>query len=160
MDQPETKLPTEAEIIAPTTGKVSTYTDPVTREKTKFESYGQVTRDGVYAGDGFEWYEMDVKGSDGAPVLGRRYTGEGEDNNLGQDTIIATELGYGDPADRDVFALLCIMVISISTGVTFAYNDKVQKYFGGRIRTKLALCVYILMISCFPFVLPFEFLQK
>jgi hypothetical protein len=118
MDQPETKLPTEAEIIAPTTGKVSTYTDPVTREKTKFESYGQVTRDGVYAGDGFEWYEMDVKGSDGAPVLGRRYTGEGEDNNLGQDTIIATELGYGDPADRDVFVK--IADISLEEGSEFA----------------------------------------
>jgi hypothetical protein len=118
MDQPETKLPTEAEVIAPTTGKVSTYTDPVTREKTKFESYGQVTRDGVYAGDGFEWYEMDVKGSDGAPVLGRRYTGEGEDNNLGQDTIIATELGYGDPADRDVFVK--IADISLEEGSEFA----------------------------------------
>ena len=118
MDQSETKLPTEEEVIAPTTGKVSTYTDPVTREKTKFESYGQVTRNGVYAGDGFEWYEMDVKGRDGTPVLGRRYTGEGEDNNLGQDTIIATELGYGDPADRDVFVK--IADISLEEGSEFA----------------------------------------
>lgn len=118
MDQPETKLPTEEEVLAPTTGKVSTYTDPVTRERTKFESYGQVTRNGVYAGDGFEWYEMDVKGSDGAPVLGRRYTGEGEDNNLGQDTIIATELGYGDIEDRDVFVK--IADISLQEGSEFA----------------------------------------
>ena len=114
----EPALQTEAEIIAPTTGKVSTYVDPVTREETKFESYGQVTRNGVYAGDGFEWYEMDVKGSDGAPVLGRRYTGEGEDNNLGQDTIIATELGYGDPADREVFVK--IADISLEEGSEFA----------------------------------------
>ena len=114
----EPALQTEAEIIAPTTGKVSTYVDPVTREETKFESYGQVTRNGVYAGDGFEWYEMDVKGRDGAPVLGRRYTGEGEDNNLGQDTIIATELGYGDPADREVFVK--IADISLEEGSEFA----------------------------------------
>jgi hypothetical protein len=112
------KLPTEEEVLAPTTGKVSTYVDPVTREETKFESYGQVTRNGVYAGDGFEWYEMDVKSSDGTPVLGRRYTGEGEDNNLGQDTIIATELGYGDPADRDVFVK--IADISLEEGSEFA----------------------------------------
>jgi hypothetical protein len=114
----ETQLPTEAEVIAPTTGKVSVYRDPVTGEETKFESYGQVTRNGVYAGDGFEWYEMDVKGRDGAPVLGRRYTGEGEDNNLGQDTIIATELGYGQPEDRDVFVK--IAEISLEEGSEFA----------------------------------------
>jgi len=114
----ESTIPTEAEVIAPTTGKVSTYVDPVTREETKFESYGQVTRNGVYAGDGFEWYEMDVKGRDGAPVLGRRYTGEGEDNNLGQDTIIATELGYGQPEDREVFVK--IADISLKEGSEFA----------------------------------------
>jgi len=114
----QSNIPTEAEVIAPTTGKVSTYVDPVTREETKFESYGQVTRNGVYAGDGFEWYEMDVKGRDGAPVLGRRYTGEGEDNNLGQDTIIATELGYGQPEDREVFVK--IAEISLEEGSEFA----------------------------------------
>ena len=120
----EPALQTEAEIIAPTTGKVSTYVDPVTGEETQFESYGQVTRNGVYAGDGFEWYEMKdeddnvIKGSDGAPVLGRRYTREGEDNNLGQDTIIATELGYGDPADREVFVK--IADISLEEGSEFA----------------------------------------
>ena len=114
----EPRLKTEAETIAPTTGKVSTYIDPVTREQAKFESYGQVTRNGVYAGDGFEWYEMDVKGSDGAPVLGRRYTGEGEENNLGQDTIIATELGYGNPSDREVFVK--IADISLEEGSEFA----------------------------------------
>ena len=118
MDQSEQKLPTEEEVLAPTTGKVSTYRNPITREQEKFESYGQVTRNGVYAGDGFEWYEMDVKGTDGAPVLGRRYTGEGEDNGLGQDTIIATELGYGDIEDRDVFVK--IADISLEEGSEFA----------------------------------------
>jgi hypothetical protein len=120
----QSNIPTEAEIIAPTTGKVSTYVDPVTREQTKFESYGQVTRNGVYAGDGFEWYEMKdedgkpIKSSDGAPVLGRRYTKEGEDNGLGQDTIVATELGYGDPSDREVFVK--IADISLEEGSEFA----------------------------------------
>lgn len=126
MNQAKTKSPVEVveETIAPTTGKVSTYVDPVTREETKFESYGQVTRNGVYAGDGFEWYAMTdskgdpIKGSDGAPVLGRRYTKEGEDNGLGQDTIIATELGYGNIEDRDVFVK--IADISLEEGSEFA----------------------------------------
>jgi len=126
MDIEKTQSPVEVveNTIAPTTGKVSTYVDPVTGEETQFESYGQVTRNGVYAGDGFEWYEMKdkddnvIKGSDGAPVLGRRYTREGEDNNLGQDTIIATELGYGDPVDREVFVK--IADISLEEGSEFA----------------------------------------
>ena len=122
----ESTIPTEAEVIAPTTGKVSTYVDPVTREETKFESYGQVTRNGVYAGDGFEWYKMEdkdgnaIKSSDGSPVLGRRYTKEGEDNGLGQDTIIATELGYGQPEDRDTF--IKIAEVSMEEGSEFASN--------------------------------------
>jgi hypothetical protein len=120
----QSNISTEAEVIAPTTGKVSTYVDPVTREETKFESYGQVTRNGVYAGDGFEWYKMEdkdgnaIKSSDGSPVLGRRYTKEGEDNGLGQDTIIATELGYGKPEDREVFVK--IADISLEEGSEFA----------------------------------------
>ena len=120
MDVDKTKSPVEVveNTIAPTTGRVSTYRDPITREEKQFESYGQVTRNGVYAGDGFEWYEMDVKSSDGVPVLGRRYTGEGEDNNLGQDTIIATDLGYGDPEDRDVF--IKIAEVSMEEGSEFA----------------------------------------
>jgi hypothetical protein len=120
MDVEKTKSPVEVveNTIAPTTGRVSTYRDPITREEKQFESYGQVTRNGVYAGDGFEWYEMDIKGRDGVPVLGRRYTGEGEDNNLGQDTIVATELGYGDPVDRDVF--IKIADVSLEEGSEFA----------------------------------------
>ncbi len=122
MDIEKTKSPVEVveNTIAPTTGKVSTYRDPITREEKQFESYGQVTRNGVYAGDGFEWYETDIKGRDGAPVLGRRYTGEGEDNNLGQDTIIATELGYGNIEDRDTF--IKIAEVSMEEGSQFASN--------------------------------------
>ncbi|MDB4396398.1 hypothetical protein N9003_00975 [bacterium] len=122
MDIEKTKSPVEVveNTIAPTTGKVSTYRDPITRELAQFESYGQVTRNGVYAGDGFEWYETDIKGRDGAPVLGRRYTGEGEDNNLGQDTIIATELGYGNIEDRSTF--IKIAEVSMEEGSQFASN--------------------------------------
>ena len=125
MDVDKTKSPVEVveNTIAPTTGRVSTYRDPLTREERQFESYGQVTRNGVYAGDGFEWYRMEdkngdpIKGSDGAPVLGRRYTGEGEDNNLGQDTIIATELGYGNIEDRNTFVK--IAEVSMKEGSEF-----------------------------------------
>ena len=128
MDLEKTQSPVEVveNTIAPTTGKVSTYVNPVTREETQFESYGQVTRNGVYAGDGFEWYAMEdkdgnaIKSSDGSPVLGRRYTKEGEDNGLGQDTIIATELGYGQPEDRDTF--IKIAEVSMEEGSEFASN--------------------------------------
>ena len=123
MDVEKTKSPVEVveNTIAPTTGKVSTYRDPITREEKQFESYGQVTRNGVYAGDGFEWYETDIKSRDGSPVLGRRYTGTDETmNNLGQDTIIATELGYGNIEDRDTFVK--IAEVSMEEGSQFASN--------------------------------------
>lgn len=120
MDVEKTKSPVEVveNTIAPTTGRVSTFIDPLTREERQFESYGQVTRNGVYAGDGFEWYKTDVKGRDGMPVLGRRYTGEGEDNGLGQDTIIATELGYGNIEDRNTFVK--IAEVSMEEGSEFS----------------------------------------
>ena len=66
----------------------------------------------------------------------------------------------GSSADRDVFTLLFLMVIFISMGIIVAYNDDMHKYFGGRIPTKVALCVYILIISCFPFVLPLRFCKS
>ena len=120
MDLEKTQSPVEVaeNTIAPTTGNVSTFTDPKTGKETQFESYGQVTRNGVYAGDGFEWYATDIKSSDGSPVLGRRYTGEGEDNNLGQETIIATELGYGNIEDRNTF--IKIAEVSMKEGSEFA----------------------------------------
>ena len=122
MDLEKTQSPVEVaeNTIAPTTGNVSTFTDPKTGKETQFESYGQVTKFGVYAGDGFEWYATDIKSSDGSPVLGRRYTGEGEDNYLGQETIVATELGYGNIEDRNTF--IKIAEVSMEEGSEFASN--------------------------------------
>ena len=126
MDLEKTESPVDVvkDTLAPTTGKVSTYIDPISREEKQFESYGQVTKNGVYAGDGFEWYAMKdkngkpIKSGDGSAVLGRRYTKEGEDNGLGQDTIIATELGYGNIEDRDTFVK--IAEVSMEEGSEFA----------------------------------------
>ena len=116
-----TAIPT-AEEIAPTTGNVSTYTDPSTGQKEEFESYGQVNRFGVYAGDGFEWYENEsVTNPDGDPVLSRRYTGKGEGNGLGQDTISATEIGHGNQQDREKFKR--IGQISMDEGSEFASSQ-------------------------------------
>lgn len=114
----ETAIPT-AEEIAPTTGNVSTYTNPSTGQKEEFESYGQVNRFGVYAGDGFEWYENpSVTNPNGDPVLSRRYTGKGEGNGLGQDTISATEISHGNQQDREKFKR--IGQISMDEGSEFA----------------------------------------
>ena len=120
-----TAIPTSEEIsstvedIAPTTGNVSTYTNPATGQKEEFESYGQVNRFGVYAGDGFEWYENEsVTNPNGDPVLSRRYTGKGEGNGLGQDTISATEIGHGNQQDREKFKR--IGQISMDEGSEFA----------------------------------------
>ena len=120
-----TAIPTSEEIsstvedIAPTTGNVSTYTNPATGQKEQFESYGQVNRFGVYAGDGFEWYENpSVTNPNGDPVLSRRYTGKGEGNGLGQDTISATEISHGNLQDREKFKK--IGQISMDEGSEFA----------------------------------------
>ena len=120
-----TAIPTSEEIsstvedIAPTTGNVSTYTNPATGQKEQFESYGQVNRFGVYAGDGFEWYENpSVTNPNGDPVLSRRYTGKGEGNGLGQDTISATEISHGNLQDREKFKR--IGQISMDEGSEFA----------------------------------------
>jgi hypothetical protein len=59
---------------------------------------GQVSRYGVYAGDGFEFKDS------GQGFQTRTYTGTPETmNNLGQDVIIANELAYGSPEDRETF---------------------------------------------------------
>ena len=116
-----TAIPT-AEEIAPTTGNVSTYTDPSTGQKEEFESYGQVNRFGVYAGDGFEWYENDsVENPNGDPVLSRRYTGKGEGNGLGQEPISATEIGHAGVLDREKFKK--IGQISMDEGSEFASSQ-------------------------------------
>ena len=43
----------------------------------------------------------------------------------------------GNPADRDICTLIALMVVFIAIGIIVAYNDDMQKYFGGRIRTKV-----------------------
>ena len=123
-----TAIPTSEEIsstveeIAPTTGNVSTYTDPATGQKEQFESYGQVNRFGVYAGDGFEWYENpSVTNPNGDPVLSRRYTGKGEGNGLGTEPISATEISHGNLQDREKFKR--IGQISMDEGSEFASSQ-------------------------------------
>lgn len=126
MDLEKTVSPVEVveNTLAPTTGRVSTYIDPMTRKETQFESYGQVTRNGVYSGDGFEWYNVEdsngnpMLDNNGDPVLGRRYTKEGEDNGLGTGTIAATEIGYGTETDRATFVK--IADLSMKEGSEFA----------------------------------------
>ena len=59
---------------------------------------GQVSRYGVYAGDGFEFKDS------GQGYQTRTYTGTPETmNNLGQDVSIANELAYGSLEDRERF---------------------------------------------------------
>ena len=71
--------------------------DPLSMESDK-GTLGQVSRYGVYAGDGFEFKDS------GQGFQTRTYTGTPETmNNLGQDVIIANELAYGSPEDRETF---------------------------------------------------------
>ena len=59
---------------------------------------GQVSRYGVYAGDGFEFKDS------GQGYQTRTFTGTPETmNNLGQDVSIANELAYGSLEDRENF---------------------------------------------------------
>jgi hypothetical protein len=59
---------------------------------------GQVSRYGVYAGDGFEFKDS------GQGFQTRTYTGTPETmNNLGQDVLVANQLAYGSPEDRERF---------------------------------------------------------
>ena len=59
---------------------------------------GQVSRYGVYAGDGFEFKDS------GQGYQTRTFTGTPETmNNLGQDVSIANELAYGSLEDRERF---------------------------------------------------------
>lgn len=71
--------------------------DPVSMDGDN-GALGQVSRYGVYAGDGFEFKDS------GQGFQTRTYTGAPETmNNLGQDVIIANELAYGNPEDRERF---------------------------------------------------------
>lgn len=71
--------------------------DPVSMDGNN-GALGQVSRYGVYAGDGFEFKDS------GQGFQTRTYTGAPETmNNLGQDVLIANELAYGSPEDRERF---------------------------------------------------------
>ena len=71
--------------------------DPVSMDGDN-GALGQVSRYGVYAGDGFEFKDS------GQGFQTRTYTGAPETmNNLGQDVIIANEIAYGNPEDRERF---------------------------------------------------------
>jgi hypothetical protein len=101
-------------------GALSNVTTANTEEP---KSYGQVNRFGVYAGDGFEWFENEsVTNPSGDPVLSRKYVGTDETmNGLGTDTIIANEIAYGNPEDREVFE--AIGQISLDEGSEFAASS-------------------------------------
>lgn len=71
--------------------------DPVSMDGDK-GTLGQVSRYGVYAGDGFEFKDS------GQGFQTRTYTGTPETmNNLGQDVLVANQLAYGSPEDRERF---------------------------------------------------------
>lgn len=71
--------------------------DPVSMDGDK-GALGQVSRYGVYAGDGFKFKDS------GQGYQTRTFTGtEPTMNNLGQDVIIANQLAYGSPEDRERF---------------------------------------------------------
>ena len=77
---------------------------------TKGNTIGQVSKNGQYAGDGFEWVETTTSG--GSEFLTRTYTGAGKDNGLGQDTI------FGNTAQKDMKET--IAKISLDEGSAFA----------------------------------------
>ena len=71
--------------------------DPVSMDGNN-GALGQVSRYGVYAGDGFEFKDS------GQGYQTRTFTGtEPTMNNLGQDVSIANELAYGSLEDRENF---------------------------------------------------------
>ena len=86
--------------------------DPVSME-SDVGALGQVSRYGVYAGDGFEFKDS------GQGYQTRTFTGE--DNNLGQDVLIANELAYGSPEDREAFKQ--IGQLSFDEGSDFAFSQ-------------------------------------
>jgi len=70
--------------------------DPLSMESDK-GTLGQVSKYGLYAGDGFEWQDS------GQGFQSRIYTGTGKDNNLGTDILNAIEIAHGDQQDRENF---------------------------------------------------------
>ena len=93
--------------------------DPVSMDGDN-GALGQVSRYGVYAGDGFEFKDS------GQGFQTRTYTGAPETmNNLGQDVIIANELAYGNPEDRERFRK--IGQASFDEGSEFALSTRICK---------------------------------
>lgn len=88
--------------------------DPVSMDGDK-GALGQVSRYGVYAGDGFKFKDS------GQGYQTRTFTGtEPTMNNLGQDVIIANQLAYGSPEDRERFRK--IGQASFDEGSEFAFS--------------------------------------
>jgi hypothetical protein len=93
-----------------TTSSSSSSSDDNKSSLTKGNTIGQVSKNGQYAGDGFEWVETTTSG--GSEFLTRTYTGAGKDNGLGQDTI------FGNTAQKDMKET--IAKISLDEGSAFA----------------------------------------
>jgi hypothetical protein len=71
--------------------------DPLSMESDK-GTLGQVSKYGLYAGDGFEWQDS------GQGFQSRIYTGApGTMNGLGTDILNAIEIAHGDQQDRENF---------------------------------------------------------
>ena len=71
--------------------------DPLSMESDK-GTLGQVSKYGLYAGDGFEWKDT------GQGFQSRVYTGApGTMNGLGTDILNAIEIAHGDQQDRENF---------------------------------------------------------
>jgi len=88
--------------------------DPLSMESDK-GTLGQVSKYGLYAGDGFEWKDS------GQGFQSRIYTGTGKDNNLGTDILNAIEIAHGDQQDRENFRR--IGETSFKEGGDFAFSQ-------------------------------------
>ena len=89
--------------------------DPLSMESDK-GTLGQVSKYGLYAGDGFEWQDS------GQGFQSRIYTGAPETmNGLGTDILNAIEIAHGDQQDRENFRR--IGETSFKEGGDFAFSQ-------------------------------------
>ena len=89
--------------------------DPLSMESDK-GTLGQVSKYGLYAGDGFEWKDT------GQGFQSRVYTGAPETmNGLGTDILNAIEIAHGDQQDRENFRR--IGQKSFDEGGEFAFSQ-------------------------------------
>jgi hypothetical protein len=89
--------------------------DPLSMESDK-GTLGQVSKYGLYAGDGFEWKDS------GQGFQSRIYTGAPETmNGLGTDVLNAIEIAHGDQQDRENFRR--IGETSFKEGGDFAFSQ-------------------------------------